>query len=303
MATSRISWLERRRTICRGWIWLGRGESEYYGETLLRPELYRPTPGKGLLTPCKLLEIENQLYEDFQRSAVELSEERAEGEDWDWDSYFLMQHHNGPTRLLDWSDGSLMALHFALRHKKANSGVACVYVLESYRFAEKLKSLPDAKKAEKEWKDFCGRHPSYGGKEHAWEEIYLPLDREDAKEINVPGVPLVLEFPHITRRIAAQRSRFVVFGTQADFLRQELFGSDPSIKLIEIASNCWEEIRHELRDAGITESVIYPDLDGLGREIRQMWESENKRGRLSGLLPPEREVDVNSFPEAFVHPM
>jgi hypothetical protein len=28
----------------------------------------------------------------------------------------------------------------------------------------------------------------------------------------------------------------------------------------------------ELRDSGVTESVIYPDLDGLGREMKQLWE-------------------------------
>jgi hypothetical protein len=252
-------------------LWF-RGEGQYYSETLLRPELYRPVSGRGLLPVWKLLEIENELYEDFQRNAVDLSAERHEGEDWDWDSYFLMQHHNGPTRLVDWSDGSLIALHFALRNKRTDTGCACVYVLESYRFAEKLKSLPDAKQAEKDWKDFCGRHPSYGQKEHAWEDIYLPLDSEDAKEISIPRPPLVLEFPHITRRIAAQRSRFVVFGTDPDFLRQELLGIDPSIRLIEIAEDACEEIRHELRDTGVIESVIYPDLDGLGREIRQTWD-------------------------------
>jgi len=31
------------------------------------------------------------------------------------------------------------------------------------------------------------------------------------------------------------------------------------------------DIRYELRDAGVTESVIFPDLDGLGREIQQRW--------------------------------
>ena len=55
-------------------------------------------------------------------------------------------------------------------------------------------------------------------------------------------------------------------------MRQELLGVDSSIRLIEIAEDACEEIRHELRDTGVTESVIYPDLDGLGREIRQMWD-------------------------------
>jgi hypothetical protein len=92
-------------------LWF-RGESRDYGDTILRPELYRP-PNVGVpIKPIwKLLNIENDLYEEFQRNAVERSNEKTSDKDWDWDSYFLMQHHNGPTRLLDWSDGALMALH------------------------------------------------------------------------------------------------------------------------------------------------------------------------------------------------
>src|ERR1017187_2502412 len=98
-------------------LWF-RGESRDYEETILRPELYRPASSEVSLKPIwKLLKIENDLYDEFRRNAVERSDEKTSEEDWDWDSYFLMQHHNGPTRLLDWSDGALMALHFALRNK------------------------------------------------------------------------------------------------------------------------------------------------------------------------------------------
>jgi hypothetical protein len=43
----------------------------------------------------ELLEIEN-----FHRCAIQLLDRTTSDEDWDWDSYFLMQHHNAPTRLL-----------------------------------------------------------------------------------------------------------------------------------------------------------------------------------------------------------
>jgi len=80
------------------------GEGRDYGQTLLRPELYRPVMMGAPLKPIrKLLEIENDLYEEFRRNAIERSNEKISEDDWDWDSYFLMQHHNGPTRLLDWS--------------------------------------------------------------------------------------------------------------------------------------------------------------------------------------------------------
>ncbi len=85
--------------------------------------------------------MEARLFEEFKRWAVQLSE--YDGDD-DWYWYLLLQHTGGATRLLDWSDGALMALHFAVRNpedddKKAD---AFVYVLESYRLvAERLEPL------------------------------------------------------------------------------------------------------------------------------------------------------------------
>jgi len=253
-------------------LWF-RGEARDYGQTILHPELYRPTSAGSPLKPIwKLLNIENDLYDEFRRFAVERSSEKTSEDDWDWDSYFLMQHHQGPTRLLDWSDGSLMALHFALRDKADDGHNARVYVLEPYRLSEELKQLPDVKPVETEWKAYVAKHPSWDLRDSEWEDAYLPADEEDRAEINVPRPPLVLDFPLITRRIAAQRSRFVVFGTDPNWLSDEFKKSDSTIRLIAVASEARARIRQELRDCGVTESVIYPDLDGLGREIRQLWE-------------------------------
>jgi hypothetical protein len=257
-------------------LWF-RGESREY-PTRLRPELYRsrqdPITGKDLpLKPAsELLEIENDLYEDFQRCAVQLRIEKTSEEDWDWDSYFLMQHHDAPTRLLDWSDGALMALHFAVRNKRDDAQDAFVYVLEPYRLMEQIEALPDIESIKLNWDAYVEKNPSYGFKKHMWEDSYLPADEEDLGELSFPGPPLVLEFPHITRRVAAQRSRFIVFGTAPDWLAEKVGKPDFPIQVIPIAGSSRHNIRQELRDCGITESVIYPDLDGLGREMRQRWE-------------------------------
>ena len=102
---------------------------------------------------------------------------------------------------------------------------------------------------------------------------YLPLDDdEDLMELEIPKVPLLLEFPHITRRVAAQRSRFIVFGTDPNWLAEESQKPDSPIKEIPIDGSFSYKIRLALRDSGVTESVIFPDLDGLGREMRQLWE-------------------------------
>jgi FRG domain len=132
-------------------LWF-RGESRDYGDTILRPELYRPAQGLPLKPITKLLAIENDLYEEFRRIAVELAHEKTTDEDWYWDSYFLMQHHGAPTRLLDWSDGALMALHFALRNKSDDSHDARVYILDPDALAKRLKQSSDIKKLRRDWK-------------------------------------------------------------------------------------------------------------------------------------------------------
>lgn len=120
---------------------------------------------------------------------------------------------------------------------------------------------------------FAKEDPYYKGKEDEWENwenAYLPEDEEELRKMNIPRVPLLLDFPHITRRVAAHRSRFMVFGTEPSWLFAELEKAD-SLKLITIEPGSIFRIRIELRES-LAESVIFPDLDGLGREMNQLWE-------------------------------
>ena len=252
-------------------LWF-RGERRKHS-TILRPQLYRPPKDRSMKPVPELLGIENKLYDDFQRCAVQLCNEKTPEEDWDWDSYFLMQHHNAPTRLLDWSDGALMALHFAVRDKaKDDFDDPVVYVMEPYRLLDKLKALPETENTKTQWKAYVEKHPEYELAADEWETAYLPADEDDLAEMSVPGPPLLLEFPHITRRVAAQRSRFMVFGTNPAWLAEEFEKPDSTIQAITIDGASSPNIRVELRDSGVTESVIFPDLDGLGREMKQRWE-------------------------------
>jgi hypothetical protein len=252
-------------------LWF-RGEQRKH-EIILRPRLYRPPKGRSMKPIPELLLIESKLYDDFQRCAVQLCNEKTPDEDWGWDSYFLMQHHDTPTRLLDWSDGALMALHFAVRDKpKGDLEDPIVYVMEPYRLVDKLKALPEAEITKNQWKTHVKKHPEYELAADEWEDVYLPADEEDLAEMSRPSTPLLLEFPHITRRVAAQRSRFMVFGTDPTWLAEEFGKSDSTIQAITIDAASSRKIRVELRDSGVTESVIFPDLDGLGREIKQRWQ-------------------------------
>jgi hypothetical protein len=255
-------------------LWF-RGESQDHDDTLLRPELYRPRKPSALRPVDDLLDIESALYKEFQRCADQFCSETLDGEYWEWDSYFLLQHHGGATRLLDWSDGALMALHFAVRNPQddAKKTDAFLYILEPDRLDQRLKAFHADAGIEEKWREYVKEHqPGEGLNEEDWEDAYLPRDKDERAKLPIPHSPLVLDFPQITRRVAAQRSRFVVLGSDFEFLSNEFKREESFIKRICIDSNRRRAIRRELRDSGVTESVIYPDLDGLGREMKQLWE-------------------------------
>ena len=86
-------------------LWF-RGESARHAKTSLVPKVYRPAQPVD-----ELLETEYLIWQDFMRCGEQLCDVIPE-DDFEW--YFLMQHHGAPTRLLDWSDGALIALHFAV---------------------------------------------------------------------------------------------------------------------------------------------------------------------------------------------
>lgn len=247
-------------------LWF-RGEKRDYGDTRLRPILYRPPRNRSLKRIDDLLNIEDGLFETFQRCNAQLTNTLIED---DFDGYLLMQHHGGPTRLLDWSDGSLMALHFALRNKQGNEGDSLVYVLEPYRLMDTLDALPDTALREQNWNEHVKAHPE--DVEEDSSDVYLPSPDGSERDFELPRIPMLLRFPLFSRRVAAQRSQFIVFGSDPSWLSDEIQKPDSPICSITIDGQHTQAIRAELRECGVTESVIFPDLDGLGRELKQLWE-------------------------------
>jgi FRG domain len=232
-------------------LWF-RGQSDIkYG---LVPKYWRPDYERANEAEIRL---------EFQSVGHPLVDGGDTGDDWYW--YFLMQHYGCPTRLLDWTTSPLVALYFAVCNSSERDGV--VWVLDPWRWNRAhVKDL-------------------YGPAIPGWKEVkpYL-LVLEDAFDSDVSEKqtskkwPVAIEPPNIDRRIAAQGSKFVLFGVAKDMLdspainrsRKEK-GKHAIVGRIIIPKAKSKAILAELNLLGFNQRSLFPDLEGLGKHIAWEW--------------------------------
>jgi hypothetical protein len=221
----------------------------------LLPNLFREYGG---YLRIKRNHIEDEIREEFAARAPVLSETRLTGSNpWDW--YFQMQHFGAPTRLLDWTEGALIALYFAVRD---NSGYhdAAVWVLDPYELNRQV----------------IGREevfpPSDAGLIQRDRQLVDPwLPPRFARGITIPRRPVAVYPTYVTRRISTQRSCFTVHGSDPEGIDRLRNDKERILVKIAIPSSRVRGMRKELEMHGIDELTVFPDLDGLGRAISARW--------------------------------
>ncbi len=237
----------------------GCGKAQYD----LRPSLYRH---KRVQSIEDILSLEKELLARFRQRSIPFHS-RPLADEWEW--LFLMQHYGVPTRLLDWSESPLMALFFAVTlasHKIAKSGRpvfdgdACIWLLD-----------PD------QWNKQSINLKSFPG-------TVLTTDDTNATGYKPVGdvsvmkpYPIALYGAHNSQRIVAQRGVFVCFGKDTRPMEEvynvERFPTDCLMKLV-LKKSRLPVLYEALRRQGITDSVAFPDLDGLAREIKREFSFE-----------------------------
>ncbi len=178
-----------------------------------------------------------------------------------WDGYFLMQHHNVPTRLLDWTESVLVAAYFAVAAGVAGNDAA-IWMLDPY---ELNRRNPDFGKSAVFSPGFVGNKEAENRKIDRW----LPLSR-GRKFDTVPKLPVAVYPAYFSRRIENQRSAFTLHGSNVDGLT-ESWCNDGQILRIVIPGQKAAEFRSMLRDMGVNTATVFPDTEGLGRHLAERW--------------------------------
>jgi len=95
----------------------------------------------------------------------------------------------------------------------------------------------------------------------------------------VPEYPIAIDPTHVDLRLAVQRSHFTLFGSDKDGLSGLAHRRRKKIRLAKIVLKGRKRIRRILMDleaSGVRETSVFPDLEGLSREIADEWRKEIK---------------------------
>jgi len=213
----------------------------------LLPSLYRRGDVSGY---AAFALIEKQLISSFRHRSPPFVSRLPDD---DLELLFLMQHHGIPTRLLDWAENPYVALFFALvAGSDAAAEDSAVWVLDPALLNQT--SL---------------KHMSHRGGVIQVSDTAARGYKPSTDEMKAD--PVAMYGVHNSPRIVAQRGVFVVFGQSPIPLEDsQLLTDSPGIlRQIVIPEAHRDSMASRLVSMGITDSTLFPDLDGLGRELKR----------------------------------
>jgi FRG domain len=174
---------------------------------------------------------------------------------WDW--VFLAQHHNVPTRLLDWSEGPLVGLYFAAQDHLDIPGDDA-----SARDGEVWMLKPTVMNAKLGF--------TYTGRDLPMFDLDADLD--DYSPFDGSGhrrSPVAALAARNFRRISAQWGTFTVCNVDQplDLLPER----DDFLTSLRVPIAAKSSIREQLARLGLEDRTIYPDLFRLGQRLTEVY--------------------------------
>ncbi len=199
-------------------------------------------------------ELEHHLLRNFMKYAHRDVVERDSY--WHWLS--VAQHHGLPTRLLDWTHSPLVATHFATANTEKYNLDGVVWCV-NYELGHRL--LPD------KIRQCLDRE----GANTLTTELMAGIVKSMEELDRVAEEPFLLFFepPSMDDRIVNQFALFSVLSDASLGLDSWMASHGDFCKKIVIPAALKWEIRDKLDQSNITERVLFPGLDGLGRWLRR----------------------------------
>lgn len=229
----------------------------------LVPALYRHRKTKGA---DGLATLERQIMTRFRQRSLPYHD-RSLGDD--WDALFFMQHYGVPTRLLDWTENPFVALHFALMSARSNVSASGKVTFPSDVALWILDPIA--------WNRHALRHITYSGGVLTPDDDALKSYRPTPGFSGMQNLPVAIYGAHNSARIVAQQGVFTVFGREAsameDAFAKDVFPNSCLTKIV-FSRGAIPAMKKAMLSHGMTESVVFPDLEGLARETKRIFDFE-----------------------------
>lgn len=245
------SWQENIKRHRSEYIFRGVGSERYALTTALQRLGGDDNPAHGA-------GVERFLLRSFIKYAYQ--ETSLGSNEWYWLS--LAQHHGLPTRLLDWTNSPLVALHFATvnaEHSDEDGAVWCVHVDHAHDH------LPQP---------FKESLQDNGALVFTVEMLQdLAKDIEAFNRFAESGENFVVFFepPSLDARIVNQFAFFSMMPDPEAKLDDWLEQHPDLYRKIIIPKGLKWEIRNKLDQMNITERVLFPGLDGLSLWLKRYY--------------------------------
>jgi len=197
--------------------------------------------------------IEQELMGQFVRAAVPYVADHSSWTKWEW--YWTMQNYGLPTRLLDWTESSLVALYFAVRQHE-NVATPTVWVMDPWWLNKTSKPG---------YEMVYMPHPLLDEPNESWiKESYL------GSRDKLSVTPLAIMPPFTNTRISAQQSVYTIHGKLVRGFEAAIKDIEelPRIFKLRMSTSKALLFKQALQTMGVTESTLFPDLEGVARTIK-----------------------------------
>lgn len=240
---------------------------------------------------------ESSLNNEFQCRASVFLDSKPDMNDFpSW--LTLMQHYGFPTRLLDWSRSPLYALYFATSEQIKDVD-ACIWLLNPYLLNEYAN--PESRNCDDCKNSVTCLKTDEDIKTCLYPGTYLyHMGHNVVKNILWPAFRVTDYDRHINAEWRKYKDKIIAaYATQRDlrvFNQQSVFTVHNSVRTLEqihdeirstekyqtpllrkiiIPCSRKQEIFNDLYRSGITHSIVYPDLNNVGKDVKYIYGLED----------------------------